>query len=184
MLLKKCKAEIYELPLRKGSFDFETMYKKHRQETFAELNKNYDWPMSMDMTLVKRFVEKEFRSAYISKFLLQYLSFKFDKGQSKGFTTNFTINETIELLQMFVEFPKPKDFRNQHRKDILSEFVDKTSINPNTNKIKMKLAVFLNLVHAQYKITYDRSKVGNIVLTEKPLQLDIIETIFSRLIET
>ena len=183
LLLKKCKADTYETPLRRGSFDFEKMYKKDRKETFSQLNKNYNWPESMDMSKIKSFVEMEFRSAYISKFLLQYLRFKFDKEQTEGFTTNFTINESIKLLQMFVEFPKQQDFRKQHNKDILSEFVDKTNINPNTHKIKMKLAVFLNLVHAQYKITYDRSKVGNIVLTEKPLQLDIIETIFSRMSE-
>jgi hypothetical protein len=183
LLLKKCKAEIYETPIRKGNFNFEEMYTKDRQETFAQLNKNYNWPKSIDMTQIKRFVEKEFRSAYISKFLLQYLRFKFDKVHARGFTTNFTVNESIELLKMFVEFPKLEDFRNQYKKDILSEFVDKTNINPNTHKMKMKLGVFLNLVHAQYKITYDRSRVGNIILTEKPLQLDLIETVFTRMSE-
>ena len=111
LLLKKCKAEIHETPIRQGIFNFEQMYTKDRQETFDQLNKNYNWPKSMDMTHVKRFVEKEFRSAYISKFLRQYLRLKFDKGHTKGFTTNFTVNESIELLKMFVEFPKMEDFR-------------------------------------------------------------------------
>ena len=127
---------------------------------------------------LKRFLKNEFRSAYISKLLFQYLRLKFDH---KSLTTNFTINESIQLLKMFVEFPKPEDYRKQHKRDILSEFVHEDVINSNINKIQIKLRVFLNLVYAQYKITYDRSRVGNIVLTEKPLQLDIIETIFSRM---
>ena len=72
LLLKKCKAEIYETPLRRGSFNFEEMYKIHRKETFDQLNKNYSWPKPMDMANVNRFVEKEFRSSYISKFLLAF----------------------------------------------------------------------------------------------------------------
>ena len=180
LLLKKCKIELHEESLKQGNFNFEEMYKKVRKETFNQLSRNYNWPNSIDMKQVKRFVEKEFRPAFISKLLLQFLQLKFD---NKSKTTNFTVNESIQLLKMFVEFPKPEDFRNQHKKDILSEFVDKTKINPNTLKIKMKLAVFLNLVHVQYKLTYDRNRVGNIILTEKPLQLNIVETIFSRMSE-
>ena len=177
LLLKKCKVEIHKL--EQGNFNFEEMYRTDRKETFEQLNINYNWP-SEDMSQVKRFLKNEFRSAYISKLLFQYLRLKFDH---KSLTTNFTINESIQLLKMFVEFPKPEDYRKQHKRDILSEFVHEDVINSNINKIQIKLRVFLNLVYAQYKITYDRSRVGNIVLTEKPLQLDIIETIFSRMSE-
>ena len=175
LLLKKCKVEIHKL--EQGNFNFEEMYRTDRKETFEQLNRNYNWP-SEDMSQVDRFLKNEFRSAYISKLLFQYLRLKFDH---KSLTTNFTINESIQLLKMFVEFPKPEDYRKQHKRDILSEFVHEDVINSNINKIQIKLRVFLNLVYAQYKITYDRSRVGNIVLTEKPLQLDIIETIFSRM---
>jgi len=175
LLLKKCKVEIHKL--EQGNFNFEEMYRTDRKETFKQLNRNYNWP-NVDMSQVKRFLKNEFRSAYISKLLFQYLRLKFDH---KSLTTNFTINESIQLLKMFVEFPKPEDYRKQHKRDILSEFVHEDVINSNINKIQIKLRVFLNLVYAQYKITYDRSRVGNIVLTEKPLQLDIIETIFSRM---
>lgn len=177
LLLKKCKVEIHKL--EQGNFNFEEMYRTDRKETFEQLNINYNWP-SEDMSQVKRFLKNEFRSAYISKLLFQYLRLKFDH---KNQTTNFTINESIQLLKMLVEFPKPEDYRKQHKRDILSEFVHKDGINYNINKIQIKLRVFLNLVYAQYKITYDRSRVGNIILTEKPLQLDIIETIFSRMSE-
>ena len=178
LLLKKCKVEIHKL--EQGNFNFEEMYRTDRKETFKQLNRNYNWPNDVDMSQVKRFLKNEFRSAYISKLLFQYLRLKFDH---KSQTTNFTINESIQLLKMLVEFPKPEDYRKQHKRDILSEFVDKDGINYNINKIQIKLRVFLNLVYAQYKITYDRSRVGNIILTEKPLQLDIIETIFSRMSE-